>query len=254
MIDTGKLVGQLHTIESVAIIPRVSSTNLIARRIVKECIDNDLSLPQAMIVAGEQFAGRGRNQRTWSSPAGKGIYATTLLTRPAEEMTIVPLAVATIISGYLRESFGVDAAIKWPNDVMVQGRKIAGILIEAKTYEKWAYLLIGTGVNVEPVVDEARPNAISVREVARRDFSGLEDATLKFVKYFDARLSNGLRHDEVLAEWRRYSIHRDGDPITCIIGERTVSGAWAGIDDYGRALLRRDAETITVSAGELILT
>jgi biotin-(acetyl-CoA carboxylase) ligase len=54
------------------VIPRVASTNLVARRIVSECIENELSLPQAMIIAGEQFAGRGRNQRSWSSPAGKG--------------------------------------------------------------------------------------------------------------------------------------------------------------------------------------
>ena len=252
MIDTGKLVRQLQTIESVAIIPRVSSTNVISRRIVKECIDNELSLPQAVIIAGEQFAGRGRNERTWSSPPGKGIYATTLLTRPAAEMAIMPLAVAGIIAGYLVESYGVEAGIKWPNDVMVHGRKIAGVLIEARTYETSAYLLIGTGINVEPVVDDARPNATSIRDVARRDFTGLEEATVKFVRYLDGRLSKGLRRDEVLAEWRRLSVHRDGDPITCVVGDRTVAGAWAGIDEHGRALLRRGSETIAISAGDFI--
>ena len=68
-LDTRRLVERLTTIESIALIPRVASTNLIARRIVAECIENELSLPQAMIIAGEQFAGVGRNQRSWSSPA-----------------------------------------------------------------------------------------------------------------------------------------------------------------------------------------
>ena len=84
MIDTREIVTRLQAIESLAIIPRVASTNLIARRIVNECIENELSLPQAMIIAREQLAGRGRNQRSWSSPPGKGIYATTLVTRPSD--------------------------------------------------------------------------------------------------------------------------------------------------------------------------
>jgi BirA family biotin operon repressor/biotin-[acetyl-CoA-carboxylase] ligase len=88
----------MRVIESVALIPRVASTNLVARRIVNECIENELSLPQAMIIAGEQFAGRGRNARTWSSPAGKGIYATTLLTRPVAELPFIPLGMAVVVA------------------------------------------------------------------------------------------------------------------------------------------------------------
>src|SRR2546428_8160037 len=94
--DTRRLVERLTTIESLALIPRVASTNLIARRIVAECIENELSLPQPMIIAAEQFAGVGRNERSWSSPAGKGISATTLLSRPASESALVPLWIANI--------------------------------------------------------------------------------------------------------------------------------------------------------------
>src|SRR5437762_1802446 len=155
MLDPHQLVDKLTSLESIAVIPRVASTNLIARRIVAECIENELSLPQAMIIAGEQFAGRGRNQRSWSSPAGKGIYATTLITRPAAELPLVPLEMANIVATYLREVFAIDARVKWPNDVLVEGRKIAGILIEARLQSDRAYMLIGTGINVEPVVDDS---------------------------------------------------------------------------------------------------
>src|SRR5947209_1126445 len=102
-LDTRKLVARMRTLESLAVVPRLASTNLVARRIVNECIENELSLPQGMIVAGEQFAGRGRNARSWSSPAGKGIYATTLLTRPVSELPLIPLAMANIVASYLRE-------------------------------------------------------------------------------------------------------------------------------------------------------
>jgi BirA family biotin operon repressor/biotin-[acetyl-CoA-carboxylase] ligase len=252
LIDTS-IVSRLHVIESVAVIPRVASTNLIARRIVTECIENELSLPQAMIIAGEQFAGRGRNDRRWSSPAGKGIYATTLVSRPARELPLIPLAMANIVATFLRQTFAIDARIKWPNDVLVNGRKIAGILMEARIHEDRVYLLIGTGVNVERVDDDTRPNAITISEVSERDFGGIETATVAFIEHIDAELSGPLVHDEVLAQWRNLSIHKPGDRIHCVIGDRTISGTWSHIDEHGRAVLNTPEGVIAVSAGDLFL-
>jgi len=245
------LVARLAVIESLAFVPRVASTNLIARRIVSECIENELSLPQAMIIAGEQFAGRGRNQRQWSSPAGKGIYATTMITRPTSQLALVPLAMANIVARFLRDVFGLDARIKWPNDVFVHGKKIAGILIEARIQDDRAFLLIGTGINVEPVADA--PNAIAISEASPRSFTGIDDATIAFIEHVDAALAQPFERDEVIEEWRRLTLHRNGDRITCVIGDRTVDGTWNGIDEQGRALLRNGAETIAVSAGDIIL-
>jgi BirA family transcriptional regulator, biotin operon repressor / biotin---[acetyl-CoA-carboxylase] ligase len=252
-IDTRTTVRELTTIESLAVIPRVASTNLVARRIVTECIDNELSLPQAMIIAGEQFAGRGRNERRWSSPAGKGIYATTLISRPLQELPLVPLAMANIIASYLRETFAIDARIKWPNDILVLGRKIAGILIEARVQDERVYLLIGTGINIEPVDDDTRPNAITVSEASPRNFGGIESATLAFVRHVDKQLSKPLGRDETLAQWRSLSIHKPGDPIHCVIAEKTISGTWSRLDDRGRAVLDTPEGTLVVSAGDLFL-
>jgi BirA family biotin operon repressor/biotin-[acetyl-CoA-carboxylase] ligase len=253
MIDTRAIVPRLRVLESLAIIPRVASTNLIARRIVTECIDNELSLPQAMIIAGEQFAGRGRNDRSWSSPAGKGIYATALLTRPAHELPLVPLAMATILATYLRETYAIDARIKWPNDILVGGKKIAGILIEARIQDDRVFLLVGIGVNVEPALDAARPNAITIREAVTGPFDGIAIATLAFIEHFDERLSRTLEHDEVLEEWRKLSVHKSGDRIHCVLGDRTIEGTWAGIDEHGRALIRSGGSTMPVSAADIIL-
>jgi len=258
-MHTRRIVAGLKTIESLALVPRLASTNLVARRIVNECIENELSLPQAMIVAGEQFAGRGRNQRQWSSPAGKGIYATTLLTRPTSVLPLIPLETADIVASYLRETFAIDARIKWPNDILVSvapgeaPRKIAGILIEARVQDERAYLLIGTGVNVEPVQDPARPNAIAISEVAGARFTGIDDATVAFIEHVDARLGRPLEHDRVLEEWRSLCVHKPGDRIQSILGDRTVSGTWGGIDEEGRALIRHGAEVTAISAGDLIL-
>lgn len=253
MINTRTIVPRLTTLESIAVIPRVASTNLVARRIVNECIENELSLPKAIIIAGEQFAGRGRNARQWSSPAGKGIYATTLLPVPAVDLALIPLEMANIVASYLREVFAIDARIKWPNDVLAGGRKIAGILIEARMNEERAFVLIGTGINIEPVKDDLRPNATSISELSPRDFRGIDVATDAFIEHLDQRLGRKLDRESVLDEWRGYSIHQPGDRIQCVVGERQIDGTWDGIDEHGRALLRSGSETIAVSAGDLIL-
>lgn len=252
MIDTF-MVRNLRVIESLAVIPRVASTNLIARRIVVECVENELSLPQAMIIAGEQFAGRGRNDRSWSSPAGKGIYATTLLTRPLRELPVVPLAMANILAMYLNAEYGVDARIKWPNDVLVGGKKIAGILIEARVQDERVFLLIGTGINVEPVEDDTRPNAVALSEVATHGFSDIEGAIRTFIHAVDTGLVEPFERDRVLADWRKLSIHKRGDRIHCVIGERTIDGTWVEIDEHGRAVLDTPTGELRVSAGDLFL-
>ena len=253
-LDTRDIVRNLRTIESLALIPRVASTNLVARRIVNECIENELSLPQAMIVAGEQFAGRGRHDRQWSSPAGKGIYSTTLLTRTARDLPLVPLAMATIVASFLRETYGIDARIKWPNDVLVGGRKIAGILIEARMQEDRVYMLVGIGVNVEPVEDDVRPNAIAISEASPRNFTGVGDATRAFIEHVDDVLSRPLDREEVLSQWRALSVHRPGDRIQCVLNDRTVSGTWMEIDDQGRAVLNTPDGPLSVSAGDIVLS
>ena len=253
MIDTRALVHRLKKLESVAIIPRVTSTNLIARRILDECLGNELSLPQAIIIAGEQFAGRGRNERTWSSPPGKGIYATTLLTRPASELPLFPLEMANVVATYLRETFGIDAQIKWPNDVLAGGRKIAGILIEARVHEGHVHMLIGTGINLEPVESDSRPNATSVSEAASHGYEGIDAATTAFIEHLDRRFATATNRKTVLDEWRRMTVHKNGDRISSVIGTRTVSGTWEGIDEHGRALIRTDAETLAISAGDVVV-
>jgi BirA family biotin operon repressor/biotin-[acetyl-CoA-carboxylase] ligase len=252
MIDTRTVVPRLKVIESLAMISRVASTNLIGRRIVNECIENELSLPQAMILAREQFAGRGRNERSWSSPPDKGIYATTLITRPARELALVPLAMANIIASYLRETFAIDARIKWPNDVLVGGKKIAGILTEARVQDERVFLMIGTGVNVEPWKDDTRPNATSISENTSR-FSGVGEATIAFIEHVDEQLSRPFDRDEVLAQWRAQTIHKPGDRIQCVIGDRTINGTWMRIDEEGRAVLNTTEGSMAVSAGDLIL-
>ena len=165
----------------------------------------------------------------------------------------MPLEMANVVASYLREVFAIDARIKWPNDVLVGGRKIAGILIEARIQEQRAHLLIGTGINVEPAHDDARPNAVAISELSPRNFGGIGPATEAFIEHVDERLARPLDRERVLDEWRSLAVHRSGVRVACAIGERTVSGTWGGIDEQGRALLRDGGNVVAVSAGDLIL-
>lgn len=250
-LDVRALAERLTTIESVAWIPRVTSTNTLARRIVKECVENEIPIPHAVIIAGEQTGGRGRGARTWSSPAGKGIWATTLQTVSSEALSVFPLRIATIVASYLRETFDVPASIKWPNDILVGGKKIAGILIEGRGHDGETYMLIGTGINIFP--SEALPDtAVALSEVSKRDHIDLTTATEAFVEHLDRELARERSATEVVEAWRRLTGHRKGDRISCTVGDRQIEGTWLDIDDSGRALVRKGEETIEVAAGDLI--
>jgi len=253
-INVRQLVERLRIIEALAFIPRVSSTNAIGRRVIDECIENDIPLPSAVIIAREQFAGRGRGPKSWHSPADKGIYTTTLHTRPSSELGLLPLEVAVLVATFLRETYGVDAQIKWPNDILVGGKKIAGILLEARTHHDAAYTLIGIGINIERLDANAPADSISLADISPAENSvGLDAATESFVEFIDRELSQPMDSQKVLDTWTRFSVHRPGDRVHCTIGERVVNGTWQGIDEFGRAVVSEGAGTISISGGELVV-
>ncbi|MGK2859280.1 MAG: biotin--[acetyl-CoA-carboxylase] ligase [Thermoanaerobaculia bacterium] len=250
-IDVRELAARLTTIESVAHMPCATSTNTLARRIVAECAENDIRMPEAILVADEQREGRGRGERTWHSPAGKGIYATALHALPTAEMSVLPLRVACMVATFLRETYAVDARIKWPNDILVDGKKIAGILIEARGQETGSFALIGVGINVFPS-GGAPENAISISQASRRDAIDLRSATIAFIETVDRELGRHPSVAEIVERWRELTAHRAGDRVSCHIGPRVIEGVWQGIDDEGRALIRSGEETILVAAGDII--
>ncbi|HEU4945330.1 MAG TPA: biotin--[acetyl-CoA-carboxylase] ligase, partial [Solirubrobacterales bacterium] len=133
------------------------STNARARELV------EAGAPHGTIVtAVEQTAGRGRQGRAWTAPAGKGLLYSAIL-RPLDERHLllplsVPLAVCEAAEA-LRP--GIECRVKWPNDVWLDERKLAGILIEAKPQDRWA--VIGVGLNLSIAPDEFPPD---LRETA----------------------------------------------------------------------------------------
>lgn len=191
-----------------------------------------------LVTAGEQLAGRGRHGRGWSAPPGRALLMSLVL-RDAPPLLALSSAVA------VAEVVGPQAAIKWPNDVLVGGRKVAGILAESRPPERW--VVLGIGVNVA-VRDEDLAPELSGRAAGL----GLEPADVEgvlaaLVAALERRLAQGPA--EILAAYRE----RDallGREVRWQHGE----GVACGVDDDGRLLVDRSGGGhVALDAGEVHL-
>jgi BirA family transcriptional regulator, biotin operon repressor / biotin---[acetyl-CoA-carboxylase] ligase len=183
-----------------------------------------------MVTADEQTAGRGRQGREWVAAPGSSLLLSLVLRNPGEAL---PLAAAVA----LREALPVEAAIKWPNDIWLQGDKVAGILIEGRPQEGWAVLGIGVNVRDAPPLEHVTSLAGSV---------GTEELLRRLLIALDAWLSRPL--PEVLAAWRSHD---------ALLGEtvrwQNGSGKGAGIDESGALLVDTDSGRVALQAGEVHL-
>ncbi|HWW67173.1 MAG TPA: biotin--[acetyl-CoA-carboxylase] ligase, partial [Solirubrobacterales bacterium] len=124
---------------------RTDSTNTRARELAAA------GAPHGTVVtAAEQTAGRGRQGRTWTAPPGKALLYSAIL-RPLGERPLLPLSAAlAVCEAAERLAPKVECSVKWPNDVWVEGRKLAGVLIEARPREEWAVIGVGVNLSIEP--------------------------------------------------------------------------------------------------------
>ena len=183
-----------------------------------------------LVTAGEQTAGRGRQGRTWLAAPGAALLMSVVLRDPPEAL---PLAAAVAIANALP----VETSIKWPNDIWIDRRKVAGILVEGRPHEGWAVLGIGVNVRSAPPLEHVTSlgSAISVEEL-------LERLLLALASWLRRPLP------EVLAAWRS----RDallGEPVRWQNG----SGKGAGIDESGALLVDTDSGRVALQAGEVHL-
>jgi BirA family transcriptional regulator, biotin operon repressor / biotin---[acetyl-CoA-carboxylase] ligase len=206
-----------------------------------------------VVVAEEQTAGRGRQGRTWVAPRGRALTVSILLRAAgAESMSLLSPAAAVAVCEACEQIADVSCAVKWPNDVWVDERKVAGILIEARPQEGWAVL--GIGLNVDTGADEL-PAELRDRATSLRIATGAEvgrDAVLEALLAALARRVDA-GHDEVLAAYRgRDALH--GRTIGWTAGPTRLEGEAQGVDGRGNlVVLTADGERLTLAAGEVHL-
>ena len=154
---------------SVQSFPELSSTNTLVQKYASE------GKPEGMVVVTDyQTAGRGKPGRKWISPRGKNLLFSLLLRPPipAHEAPILTQIMCRSVARVLKDKYGIDSTFKRPNDIMVKGKKICGILIESSSSKNQLQsAIIGIGLNVNTLAEELLPEAISIKEITGREYS-----------------------------------------------------------------------------------
>lgn len=226
----------------------LTSTNLVLKDMAKQ------GAPHGSLCLCEcQTAGRGRLDRQWSSPEGQGVWLSVLL-RPAlkpEDAPLITFACALAMAKAVREVTGLGARIKWPNDLVLNGRKLCGILLEMGFDAQGMYVVAGTGLNVRR---GAYPPDLAERAVSIVECADLPDRGAIIAAYLKALEDAvfALEQDGfagIAADFRRECITL-GSPVH-VLGAESFTGVAEDIDATGALLVRTDGELRRVLAGDV---
>jgi BirA family biotin operon repressor/biotin-[acetyl-CoA-carboxylase] ligase len=233
----------------------VKSTNDIAMQIAEQ------GAPEgALVIAEQQTEGRGRFGRAWHSPPGTGIYLSVIL-RPNFSPDMAPgvsimtaIALADTLSKYCPE----EVQIKWPNDVLIGGKKTAGILTELNADPgKINHIVIGVGINVNQGVgafpEEIRHLATSVRRAVKRKVNRVEllkDFLRRLEREYFLYQKRGL--SDSINKVRKYSL-LIGKQVSILVGSTRTTGRAIDIEPDGSLLLDIDGKQKRVTAGEVTI-
>ncbi|MDR0311424.1 MAG: biotin--[acetyl-CoA-carboxylase] ligase [Acidobacteriota bacterium] len=223
------------------------------------------ALEGTLVYSETQTAGKGRLARNWFSIAGKGIYLSLIL-RPVQQLKFWPILthVAANALIYALRSIERDMNfpktleidLKWPNDVLLSGKKCAGILLETLTPEKDnAAAIIGVGINVHP---GSVPEDLAGEAVCLDDAAGVtiprRRLFVRFLKYFQHgyRLFQEGRVEEILELWKGFSSMWNGAQVTLFERNQTRDAVTCGLDEIGALrVLFADGSVETVLAGDV---
>lgn len=212
-----------------------------------------------VVLADEQTSGKGRMGRSWHSPRGKGLWFTLLL-EPRISVRAAPLltyVLSVAVCRTIRRATGRSAAIKWPNDIWIDGKKVCGILLEsAAEDDRLKYVAAGIGIDVNvdrsEWPEEIADRATSLLIAAGRPFDRerlLADCLAELEFWYEHFLKEGFSGVRTVWESLCETI---GRTVQVGNGSDTVAGVAVGMDEDGALLLRRnDGSTVRVVSGDI---
>jgi BirA family transcriptional regulator, biotin operon repressor / biotin---[acetyl-CoA-carboxylase] ligase len=232
----------------VRVVASTGSTNADVARAAGEGAAEGL-----VVVAEEQTSGRGRLDRVWVAPPRSSVLLSVLLrpATPIESLPLLPLLAGLAVVEAVRSVGGVDATLKWPNDVLVGERKLGGILAE----RVGGGVVVGIGLDVSLRRDELPvPTATSLSiEGGRTDREALTKEVLRaLARRYTAWQQDRGAPGAVLPAYREVCATIGRVVRLQLPGGSEVAGVAAAVDDEGRLVLRGDGTTTTWSAGEVV--
>jgi BirA family biotin operon repressor/biotin-[acetyl-CoA-carboxylase] ligase len=231
----------------------LDSTNTWAKKNA-ETLDPD---HLTCITALEQTAGRGRFNRKWISGRGQNVIATLFFTLPQEARILANLGqVLSLSCAAVLEKKGFSPKIKWPNDLLLSGKKVAGILCETASFKERLAIILGIGINVnlpEELLATIDQPATSLAQQSGKTWDLnqiLEPLVTQFTIDLERLEKEGFAPFQA-AYQTRLALH--GETITCSNGSQKIRGICQSIDHEGRLiLLLPDGQVAALTAGELI--
>lgn len=230
------------------------STQIIAHELAR----NDAK-HGTVVIADEQTAGKGRMNRNWHSTKGKGIWLSMIL-RP----TILPyqapqltLLTATVLADVIKKITGASVQIKWPNDILINSKKISGILTELQAeQDQIQYIVVGIGMNVNHSLDDLpedinhKASSLMIETKQTWDIQILiQEILMEFEKAYTEYMTSGF-HD-IKNKWESYGF-KLGKRITIRTMQRTWDGKFLGIAEDGALLVQDDqGETNKLYSAEI---
>lgn len=235
LLGSDSLVGR-----DIRVFQETSSTNEVADKLGRDGVKEGV-----VVFAESQTKGRGRLGRNWVSPAGKGLWMSVLLRPPLPPQcaTQVTVAAAAALHRAIEARAGLKAEIKWPNDILLGGKKVCGILTEmsAET-EKIKYIVLGIGLNVNfesaDFPPELRATATSLKIEAGKSFSRAEIAAgiLRALNDTYGAILKG-QFEKIADEWESHCA-TVGREVEIDTGTRVIHGRAEALDSEGALLVR----------------
>ncbi|MCA1581604.1 MAG: biotin--[acetyl-CoA-carboxylase] ligase [Acidobacteria bacterium] len=239
-----------RTLQNLVVVEAMSSSNDLAREIVEMYFAEEQELPPTVLIGEGQTAARGRRGR-WTAEPGRGLYLTIVRrTGAGEPMSLIPIAVGRWVRDVLAEHAGLEASLKWPNDVYAGGRKLAGILAESRTQGEDTYVAVGLGLNALGTAGSVGIETATTVEQETGRAAPLAPLMQALLDRCDAELSSPGWEREV-ERWERVSLHRPGDRLTIRRDGEEVSGAYRGLTPEGFLRLETSAGETVCATGEL---
>ena len=208
-----------------------------------------------IVLAEEMTGGRGRLGRKWHASRG-GLWLTLIL-RPhmTRDVQLLSLAMGLGLVKGIKEHLGIKTSLKWPNDVLYNERKLAGILVEGKIESNYIkYILVGIGLNVNNEIPaELRSTAISLKEIKGRNIPRIPllRSILLQIDHYYVTLSKKKDYEEILSEWKKHSttIGRTVKAVT--IDGKIIVGKAVDVDKNGALVIETSHGLEKIYAGDL---